>query len=66
MRERLVKADAAGLQLCIHAIGDRAISIVLELFEDVQKANGARDRRFRIEHSQHLAPATSRASPRSA
>src|SRR5262245_22121011 len=55
MRERLVKADAAGLQLCIHAIGDRAVSIVLGLFEDVQKANGARDRRFRVEHSQHLA-----------
>ncbi|HEY7923573.1 MAG TPA: amidohydrolase family protein, partial [Vicinamibacteria bacterium] len=55
MRERLVKADAAGLQLCIHAIGDRAISIVLGLFEDVQQANGARDRRFRVEHSQHLA-----------
>ena len=56
MRERLVKADAAGLQLCIHAIGDRAISIVLGLFEDVLKANGPRDRRFRIEHSQHMAP----------
>jgi predicted amidohydrolase YtcJ len=56
MRERLVKADAAGLQLCIHGIGDRAISIVLGLFEDVQKANGARDRRMRIEHSQHVAP----------
>ncbi|HVQ25335.1 MAG TPA: amidohydrolase, partial [Planctomycetota bacterium] len=56
MRERLSKADAAGLQLCIHAIGDRAISIVLGLFEDVQKANGARDRRFRVEHSQHVAP----------
>jgi predicted amidohydrolase YtcJ len=36
MRERLVKADAAGLQLCIHAIGDRAISMVLDLFEDVR------------------------------
>src|SRR5262245_4582899 len=55
MRERLVKADAAGLQLCIPAIGDRAISIVLGLFDDVRKANGPRDRRFRIEHSQHLA-----------
>ncbi len=29
---------------------------MLRLFEDVQKANGARDRRFRVEHSQHLAP----------
>lgn len=56
MRERLVKADAAGLQLCVHAIGDRAISIVLDLFEEVLKANGPRDRRWRIEHAQHLAP----------
>jgi predicted amidohydrolase YtcJ len=56
MRERLVKADGAGLQLCIHAIGDRAISIVLDLFEDVVKANGPRDRRWRIEHAQHVAP----------
>jgi hypothetical protein len=57
MRERLVQADAAGLQLCIHAIGDRAISIVLDLVEDVVKANGPRDRRFRIEHAQHMARA---------
>jgi hypothetical protein len=56
MRERLIRADAAGLQLCIHAIGDRAISIVLDLFEDVLKANGPRDRRWRIEHAQHVAP----------
>jgi predicted amidohydrolase YtcJ len=56
MRERLVRADAAGLQLCIHAIGDQAISIVLDLFEAVAKANGPRDRRWRIEHAQHVAP----------
>ncbi len=56
MRERLVKADAAGLQLCIHAIGDRAISLVLDLFEEVLRANGPRDRRWRIEHAQHVAP----------
>jgi predicted amidohydrolase YtcJ len=56
MRERLVKADAAGLQLCIHAIGDQAISIVLDLFEDLVRANGLRDRRLRIEHAQHVAP----------
>jgi predicted amidohydrolase YtcJ len=56
MRERLVKADAAGLQLCVHAIGDRAISTVLDLFEDVLAANGPRDRRWRIEHAQHVAP----------
>jgi len=56
MRTRLVAIDKAGEQLCIHAIGDRAISMVLDLFEDVQRANGPRDRRPRIEHSQHLAP----------
>ena len=55
MRDRLVRADAAGLQLCIHAIGDRAISTVLDLFEDVLRANGPRDRRWRIEHAQHMA-----------
>src|SRR4051812_1237892 len=56
MRGRLMKADEAGLQLCIHAIGDNGISIILDIFADVVKANGARDRRLRIEHSQHVAP----------
>ncbi|HKD15795.1 MAG TPA: amidohydrolase [Candidatus Angelobacter sp.] len=55
MRQRLQAADAAGLQLCIHAIGDRAISMILDIFEQIEKANGKRDRRWRIEHSQHLA-----------
>ena len=55
MRERLTGADKAGLQLCIHAIGDQAISIVLDLFQDVEKTNGVRDRRWRIEHAQHMA-----------
>jgi len=54
-RERMIKADAAGLQLCVHAIGDRGISMILDLFADVVKANGERDRRFRIEHAQHMA-----------
>lgn len=56
MRDRLTGADAAGLQLCIHAIGDQAVSVVLDLFADLTKANGARDRRLRIEHAQHVAP----------
>lgn len=56
MRERLVELDRAGQQLCIHAIGDRAIFMVLDLFDEVAKANGPKDRRPRIEHSQHLAP----------
>ena len=55
MLQRLKAADAAGLQLCIHAIGDRAISMVLDMFEQIEKANGKRDRRWRIEHSQTVA-----------
>lgn len=56
MRERLIGADKAGLQLCVHAIGDAAISQVLDLFADVIRADGTRDRRLRIEHAQHVAP----------
>jgi predicted amidohydrolase YtcJ len=55
MLQRLRGADAAGLQLCVHAIGDRAISMTLDMFAQIEKANGKRDRRWRIEHSQHLA-----------
>jgi len=56
MRRRIEAADAAGLQVVIHAIGDRANHEVLSLFEQVSLANGPRDRRFRIEHAQHLRP----------
>ncbi|MEW6322294.1 MAG: amidohydrolase family protein [Acidobacteriota bacterium] len=50
-------ADKAGLHVMVHAIGDRANAMLLDLFERVSRENGARDRRFRIEHAQHLAPA---------
>jgi predicted amidohydrolase YtcJ len=49
-------ADKAGLHVMVHAIGDRAISTLLDIYERVGKENGARDRRFRVEHAQHLAP----------
>lgn len=49
--------DAAGLQVLVHAIGDRAIRTQLDIFERVARENGPRDRRFRIEHAQHIAPA---------
>jgi predicted amidohydrolase YtcJ len=54
MRDRLIAADGAGLQLCVHAIGDRAVSMVLDLYADVERTNGRRDRRWRIEHAQHV------------
>ena len=49
-------ADQAGLQISIHAIGDRATHTVLDLFERAERQNGPADRRFRIEHVQHLRP----------
>jgi predicted amidohydrolase YtcJ len=55
MRDRMMKSDDAGLQLCTHAIGDEAISITLDLYSDVAKAHGSADRRWRIEHAQHMA-----------
>ena len=51
------QADREGLQLVIHAIGDRAINTQLNIFERVARENGVKDRRFRIEHAQHIAPA---------
>jgi predicted amidohydrolase YtcJ len=54
MRDRMMKADAAGLQICTHAIGDQGISIILDLYGEVAKAHGDADRRFRIEHAQHM------------
>jgi predicted amidohydrolase YtcJ len=57
MRALIRAADAAGLNVCVHAIGDRANSVLLDLFGDVAQQNGPRDRRFRIEHVQHLRPA---------
>jgi len=56
MRERLIRADAAGLQLRVHAIGDRAISTILDMFAAIEKANGYHDQRMTIEHAQHVAP----------
>jgi predicted amidohydrolase YtcJ len=48
-------ADAAGLQVMVHAIGDRANRLLLDIYERVTAGHGPRDRRFRIEHAQHLA-----------
>ena len=50
-------ADDAGLHVIVHAIGDKAISDLLNIYYDVAKEHGARDRRFRIEHAQHIRPA---------
>jgi hypothetical protein len=54
--EWALAADRAGLQLSLHAIGDRAIYETLDIFERIERANGMRDRRPRIEHDQHTHP----------
>lgn len=54
MYEWISKADSAGLQPMIHAIGDRAIGTVLDIYARVEQENGSRNRRFRIEHVQHI------------
>jgi predicted amidohydrolase YtcJ len=50
----IMGADKAGLQVEVHAIGDRANADLLDIYARVEKQNGPRDRRFRIEHAQHL------------
>jgi predicted amidohydrolase YtcJ len=49
-------ADAAGLRIALHAIGDRANGVALDLWRRLAADNGPRDRRPRIEHAQHLRP----------
>jgi predicted amidohydrolase YtcJ len=54
MQAHILDADRAGLQVAVHAIGDKANHIILDMYEEAERQNGARDRRFRIEHAQHL------------
>lgn len=54
MKSDIIAADKAGLQINIHAIGDRANATILDYYADLDRTNGPRDRRSRIEHAQHL------------
>jgi predicted amidohydrolase YtcJ len=56
LRRWIIAADSAGLQVVVHAIGDSANALLLDDFAAARAANGPRDRRFRIEHAQHLRP----------
>jgi predicted amidohydrolase YtcJ len=56
LRKWVTGADAAGLQVMVHAIGDSAIRDLLDIYLDAVDANGDRDRRFRMEHAQHIHP----------
>jgi predicted amidohydrolase YtcJ len=54
MLKRVMGADRVGLQVMIHAIGDEANTRILDIYKEVVEKNGPRDRRFKIEHAQHL------------
>lgn len=54
MWDDIDKADRAGLQIAIHAIGDKANSTILQFYGRIVSEHGERDRRLRIEHAQHL------------
>src|SRR5438128_5805038 len=56
LRDNILAADKAGLGIAVHAIRDRGTAELLDIFAEVSKTNGPRDRRFRIEHAQHLRP----------
>ena len=56
LKAQIAGADAAGLHVTVHAIGDQANDWLLDAFEETASVNGGdiADRRFRIEHAQHL------------
>ncbi len=56
VKKILKAADEHRIQVVIHAIGDRANRELLQLFEELFQEQGPRDRRWRIEHAQHLHP----------
>ncbi|MDN5204828.1 amidohydrolase [Fulvivirgaceae bacterium BMA10] len=55
-KDMILKADQAGIQLRIHAIGDEANSILLDILDTLDQVNGPKDRRFRLVHAQVIAP----------
>ncbi len=58
IRETGLLAVQHDFQLCTHAIGDRANHEILDLYDSIFRAQpGKKDRRWRIEHAQHILPA---------
>jgi predicted amidohydrolase YtcJ len=49
-KQLVAELDKRGIQIFTHAIGDRAVRLTLDAYEDAAKANGTTDRRHRIEH----------------
>ena len=56
LKQQMLEGDSMGFQLAIHSIGDKSNSDLLDMFHEIIKTNGPRDRRFRVEHAQHMDP----------
>ena len=54
LNELVLKAHKAGLQVAVHAIGDRAVNSVLDAFENALKTDTHTQNRHRIEHASVL------------
>ena len=54
LEQSALNADKNRIQLAIHAIGDKAVAAVLDIYGKIQERNQPWDRRLRIEHAQHL------------
>ena len=56
--DRLVSlCDSGGLQIQSHAVGDRAVRMALDAYENARRVNGVHDARYRVEHLEAIAPA---------
>jgi predicted amidohydrolase YtcJ len=51
-----LELDKRGYQVMTHAIGDGAVRTTLDAYEAVEKENGPRDRRWRVEHIEAIKP----------
>ncbi|MCX2726474.1 amidohydrolase [Thermomicrobium sp. 4228-Ro] len=56
MKRKIVAAHCAGFQCCAHAIGDAAIELLLDSFEEALRLQPRHDHRHRIEHCSILRP----------
>lgn len=56
LQQMIIEADSLGLQVALHAIGDKGNTWALDIFEEIVKRNGKRERRHRIEHAQVVLP----------
>jgi predicted amidohydrolase YtcJ len=54
--QMMIDADAADIQVTVHAIGDEANGVMLDMIEAMNRANGPKDRRMRLVHAQVFAP----------